>query len=100
MAGGGAALSPCAALPDGGFSSMMRFHPRSAAVILGSALAVAAASPLAAVAQKGGHSGSSGKSSQGHHPSGSGSGKSAHATTSTHHPKTAAGSKAHSGHHP
>jgi uncharacterized protein (TIGR03000 family) len=78
---------------------MMRFHPRSAAVVLGSALAVAAASPLAAVAQKGGHSGSSGKSSQGHHSSGSGSGKS-HATTSTGHPKTGAGTKAHSGHHP
>jgi uncharacterized protein (TIGR03000 family) len=75
---------------------MMRFHPRSAAVVLGSALAVAAATPLAAVAQKGGHSGSSGKSSQGHHASGSG--KSAHATT--HHPKTGAGTNTHSGHHP
>jgi uncharacterized protein (TIGR03000 family) len=86
---------------------MMRFHPCSAAVVLGSALAVAAATPLAAVAQKNGHSSSSGKSSQGHQPaagrhqntsSGSGSGKSAHATTSTGHSKTGAGSKAHSGH--
>jgi uncharacterized protein (TIGR03000 family) len=75
---------------------MMRLHLRSAAVVLGGALAVAAATPLAAVAQKNGHSGSSGKSSQGNHSSGSG--KSAHATTSTGHHKTGTDTKGHSDH--
>lgn len=84
---------------------MMRLHPRSAAIVLGGALAVAAATPLAAVAQKNSHSGSSGKSSQGNHSAAgrhqntsSGSGKSAHTTTSTGHHKTGADAKGHSDH--
>src|SRR5438093_13662580 len=64
------------ASPDGGLSSMMRFHPRSAAIVLGGALALAAATSAPALAQK--HTQNSSHSTTSGHKGSSQHGTSAH----------------------